>query len=183
MTDTIDGTRRRFLQMGLVAMACSVATPALAVMPRPKGKRSLAFHNLHTDERLQVTYWKDGAYSREALEKINRILRDHRTGDVYPMRPSLMDMVYDLQNKLKHHDTVEIISGYRSPKTNAMLASASDGVAKQSLHTQGMAIDLRLNGMSLRQVHNAALFMRRGGVGFYPSSGFVHMDVGRVRRW
>lgn len=183
MTELIDGTRRRILQVGLMAIACTAARPALAVMPRAKGNKSLSFHNLHTDERLQVTYWKDGTYNRAAFEKINHILRDYRTGDIFPMRAGLMDLVHDLQTHLNHHDTIEIISGYRSPKTNAMLAANSDGVARRSLHMEGKAIDLRLNGVTLRQVHNAALFMRRGGVGYYPSSGFVHMDVGRVRSW
>ena len=183
MTEIFNGSRRRFLQMGLVAVACATATPALAMMPRTKGIKNLSFHNLHTDEHLQTSFWKDGSYSRAELEKINKILRDHRSGDVFPMRPKLLDLVYDLQRNLGHHGTIEVISGYRSPKTNAMLCSHSDGVARHSLHTQGMAIDLRLNGVSLRQVQNAALFMSRGGVGFYPSSDFVHVDVGPVRRW
>lgn len=183
MTEYLVCNRRRFLQLGLTALACSVATPAMAIMPRMKGERRLSFHNLHTDERLNVTYWKDGDYNRASLEKIYNILRDHRTGDVYPIRTSLLDLVHDLQVKLRNHDTVEIISGYRSPKTNANLCKASDGVAHKSLHMQGKAMDLRLNGSSLRQVQTAALFMQRGGVGYYPDSGFVHVDVGRVRRW
>ncbi len=183
MTEIIDGTRRRFLQLGLIAAACTAASPAMAIMPRFKGDKRLSFHNLHTDERLNVSYWKDGEYNRRSLEKIYNILRDHRTGDVFPIRTSLLDLLHDLQAKLKNHNTIEIISGYRSPRTNAMLCQASDGVASRSLHMDGMAMDIRLNGSTLRQVQNAALLMRRGGVGYYPSSGFVHVDVGRVRRW
>jgi uncharacterized protein YcbK (DUF882 family) len=183
MSEIIDNNRRRFLQMGLIGIACAMATPALAVMPRTKGIKRLAFHNLHTDEKLQINYWKDGDYDRPALQKINSILRDFRTGDIFPVRPSLLDLVHDLQAKLNNHNTVEIISAYRSPKTNDMLCSASDGVARNSLHMQGMAIDMRLNGTSLRQLQTVALFMQRGGVGYYPDSGFVHVDVGRIRRW
>lgn len=184
MTDIVDGSRRRFLQIGLCAAAC-LALPgqALASMPRLKGERRLQLHNLHTDERLHVSYWKDGEYCRPSLEKINGILRDFRTGEVFPIRPKLLDLVHDLQTKLNNHNTIEIISGYRSPKTNSMLCRASGGVAHKSLHMQGMAMDLRLNGSSLRQVQTAALFMSRGGVGYYPDSGFVHVDIGRVRKW
>jgi len=184
MTDCIDGARRRVLQLGLTAIAFSaVSKPALAAIPRPKGEKALSFLNLHTGERLRVAYWRDGLYVKPAFERINHILRDHRTGEVYPINAGLMDLLYDLQKSLRHHSTIEIISGYRSPRTNAMLASASDGVAKRSLHTEGKAIDIRITGVSLRQVHTAALFLRRGGVGFYPSSGFVHVDIGRVRSW
>lgn len=183
MTKLFDGTRRRFLELGLSAAACSVATPALAAVPRFKGLRALSFHNLHTDEKLHVTYWKDGAYDRGACTKINHILRDHYSGDSYPMNVRLMDLLYDLQRKVNNDKPVEIISGYRSPKTNMQLASASDGVAKNSYHTRGMAIDIRMTGTSLAKIHNTALAMRRGGVGYYPDSQFVHIDVGPVRMW
>lgn len=155
----------------------------MAAMPRAKGVRSLAFHNLHTGERLRVNYWKDGIYSRPALEKINNVLRDFRSGDVYPIHPRLIDLVYDLQNRLGNFNTIEIISGYRSPHVNAMMANASSGVARRSFHMKGMAIDLRVDGTPLRKLQQTALDMRRGGVGYYPKSGFVHIDVGPVRRW
>ena len=183
MTALLDGSRRKFLQLGLTALACSMAHPALAAMPRAQGSKSLAFHNLHTDERLRVTYWKDGTYSRPALAKVNHILRDYRSGDVHPMNLRLMDLLHDLQTKLKNDSTVEIISGYRSPQTNAMLASMSDGVAHNSYHMRGMAIDIRLPGTTLPHLHKVALGLHRGGVGYYPDSGFVHVDVGPVRRW
>lgn len=168
--------------MGLSGVACSVATPALA-MPRFHDMRELAFHNLHTDERLRVTYWKEGRYSRPALEKINRVLRDHYSGDVFPMSARLMDTLYDLQKRLHQDGPIEVISAYRSPQTNMMLASLSDGVAKHSYHTRGMAIDIRMQGAPLPKVYKTALNMRRGGVGYYPDSEFVHVDVGPMRRW
>jgi uncharacterized protein YcbK (DUF882 family) len=183
MVNIFDGSRRQFMQLGLAALACTAATPALAAMPRIKGVRAMALHNMHTDEKLHVTYWKDGAYDRAAWSKINHILRDHYSGDEHPMDIRLMDLLYDLQHRVHNDRPVEIISGYRSPKTNMMLASYSDGVAKNSYHTKGMAIDIRMPGTSLRQVENAALTMRRGGVGYYPDSEFVHVDVGPIRRW
>lgn len=183
MLKSFDGTRRGFIQLGIAAIACSATTPALAAMPRAEGSRTLSFHNLHTDERLRVTYWKDGTYSRPAMTRINYILRDHRSGEIYPMNLRLMDLLHDLQGHLKNDNTVEIISGYRSPRTNAWLASVSEGVAPHSYHPRGMAMDIRLPGTSLAHLHAAAISMRRGGVGYYPASDFVHVDVGPVRRW
>ena len=182
MTRFFDGTRRGFLHMGIASIACIATSPALA-MTRVASPRTLSFHNLHTDERLHVAYWKDGRYDRAAMGKINHILRDHYSGDTYPMDLRLMDMLYDLQHRVRNDGTVEIVSGYRSPKTNMMLSNNSDGVAKRSYHTKGMAIDIRMPGTALPQLHNAALFMRRGGVGYYPDSQFVHVDVGPVRTW
>jgi uncharacterized protein YcbK (DUF882 family) len=183
MKHPFDKVRRRFLSLGLTAMACSVAAPALAAVPRFKGVRTLAFHNLHTDERLHVDYWRNGQYDRPAMAKIDHALRDHYSGDVHPMDARLMDLLYDLQGRLGNRGAVEVISGYRSPKTNLRLASYSDGVARSSYHTRGMAIDLRMPGTSLPKIHRTALAMRRGGVGYYPDSQFVHVDVGPVRAW
>jgi uncharacterized protein YcbK (DUF882 family) len=188
MTQIFDGTRRRFLKLGLATFACAAAVPAFtapafAAMPRTARVRALSFHNLHTDERLHVTYWKDGKYDRPAMARINHILRDHYSGDVCQMNPRLIDLLHDLQGRLHNDNPVEIISGYRSPQTNLMLARLSDGVAKNSFHTKGMAIDIRMQGTPLTKIHNVALGMRRGGVGYYPDSEFVHMDVGPVRRW
>lgn len=184
MTQSFNPTRRTFLCTGLIALAgVAAAHPALASLPRFRGTRALSFHNLHTDEKLHVAYWKDGAYDRAAWERINYFLRDFRSGDVYPMNIRLMDLLFDLQGKLRNDNTIEVISGYRSPRTNLMLANASDGVAKNSYHTRGMAIDIRLPGSSLPHIHNVALAMRRGGVGYYPDSQFVHVDVGPVRKW
>lgn len=178
-----DGTRRKFLQLGLTTFACAFATTAIASVPHFKGMRELAFHNLHTDERLRVTYWQNGQYLGAAHDKINHILRDHYSGDIFPMDMRLMDLLYDLQTKLNNQHAIEIISGYRSPRTNLELANASNGVAKNSYHTKGMAIDIRMPGTSLATVHKTALGMGRGGVGYYPDSQFVHVDVGPRRYW
>lgn len=164
-------------------MAGVAATPVLAAVPRIKGIRALAFHNLHTDERLRVSYWQNGKYDRAACTKIDHILRDHYSGDIYPMDLRLFDLLHDVQNKLGYDGNIEIISGYRSPHTNMILARNSDGVAKHSYHTKGMAIDVRMQGVSLPKLHHTVLNMHRGGVGYYPDSEFVHMDVGPIRRW
>jgi uncharacterized protein YcbK (DUF882 family) len=188
MTHNFDGARRGFLKYGFATMAataalCSTSAPALAALPRLKGIRSLAFHNLHTDERVRIDYWRDGQYDNAAYAKFNHILRDHYSGDIRPMDPRLMDLLHDIQTRVENDRPIEIISGYRSPKTNMMLASYSDGVAKHSYHTKGMAVDIRLNGTPLSKLYHTAEDMRRGGAGFYPDSQFVHVDVGPVRRW
>jgi uncharacterized protein YcbK (DUF882 family) len=183
MTRSLDHARRRFVGLGLTALACSTALPALAAIPRFQSARALGFHNLHTGEKLRVDYWRGGAYDRAALARIDNVLRDHYSGDVYPMDVRLMDLLHDLQARLGNHGAVEVISGYRSPKTNLRLARLSDGVAQHSYHMQGMAVDLRLSGVPLARIHHMAQAMRRGGVGFYPASDFVHVDVGPVRAW
>ncbi len=170
--------------MGLAALACGISTPVLARAPRPaKGVRFLSFRNLHTDEKLRVTYWKDGKYDRRAWGKINHILRDHYSGSTRVINLNLLDLLHDLQRKLGAENTIEIISGYRSPKTNRYLIEASNGVAKRSYHMKGMAIDLRLDGTPLPKLQKTALTLRRGGVGYYPKSEFVHLDVGPPRHW
>lgn len=188
MTHIIDPSRRQLIKTGLMATGLILAKPSLVLAhgkghAHPHKMKELSFYNLHTDEKLRVTYWKDGGYDKPALAKIHHILRDFRTGDVYPISANLIDLMFDLQGQLKTDATIEIISGYRSPKTNAMLSKKSGGVAKRSYHTRGLATDLRMPGTSLRKIKTTALFMKRGGVGYYPKSNFVHVDVGPVRRW
>ncbi|MDD3181545.1 MAG: DUF882 domain-containing protein [Alphaproteobacteria bacterium] len=184
MAKQVDLTKRRFMQMGLAATAGVIVQPSL-VLARPFGHKmkELAFYNLHTDEKLRVTYWKNGQFNSSAMSQINHILRDFRTGDVFPMSANLIDFLHDLQTRLRTDSPIEIISGYRSPRTNAALVHNSDGVARRSYHMKGLATDIRMRGVSIRQIQTAALFMKRGGVGFYPRSDFVHVDVGPVRRW
>ncbi len=145
--------------------------------------RKVALHNLHTGESLKAIYWEDGHYVPDAIAAVNRVLRDFRTGDEHMMDPGLLDLLTRLGGKVEAQGPFQIISGYRSPRTNAMLHEHSDGVASKSLHMQGMAMDIRLDGVALDHLHKAALDIGRGGVGYYPTSNFVHVDVGRVRRW
>ena len=159
-------------------------------LPRPARAlsweaRSLSFDNLHTGERLKVEYWTKGEYLPDALLEVNHLLRDFRTGQVHAIAPALLDLLVILRSRLETAEPISVISGYRSPVTNAILRSEHEhsGVAAKSLHMQGMAIDIRIAGRSLAALHNAALAERGGGVGYYPQSDFVHVDVGRIRSW
>lgn len=145
--------------------------------------RRIAFTNLHTGEALSATYWEAGAYVPDALQALNRVLRDHRTGEVHAIAPGLFDLVAALRERLETSAVVQVISGYRSPATNASLHARSGGVASHSLHMSGQATDLRIAGVDLTRLRDAAWALQGGGVGFYPQSRFVHVDVGRVRRW
>ena len=153
-----------------------------ATNPAPQARR-LAFDNLHTGEKLDIAYWENGAYVPGALAAVNHVLRDHRNNEVHWIAPGLLDLLTALSHRLDAGPRFEVISGYRSPATNALLHAESSEVAKSSLHTVGEAIDIRMAGLDLSHLHNAALSLDMGGVGYYPSSDFVHVDVGRVRRW
>jgi uncharacterized protein YcbK (DUF882 family) len=174
--------RREFLRIGSGIAATLMLPPGLA-KAASHTERSLSFYHTHTGEKIKTCYWAEGDYVEEGVREINQILRDHRTGEVYDMDQGLLDLLYLLQARVENTQSFQIISGYRSPKTNAMLSSKSKGVAKRSYHMQGKAIDIRLNGCDLKQLHKAALSLKAGGVGYYPSSDFIHVDVGRVRRW
>lgn len=176
-------SRRRLLGLGAAAATMALA-PGLA-MARDFGAsaRSLAFLNLHTGERLKTTYFEGGDYVPGALGEINHILRDFVVNEVAPMDVRLLDLLVTLRTKMQSTEPFEIISGYRSPHTNAMLRAKSNGVAKHSLHMKAMAIDIHLPGRDLASLRNAALELQAGGVGYYPSSNFIHVDVGPVRHW
>ena len=145
--------------------------------------RSLSFYNLHTGESLKTVYYENGGYVAGALQEINYLLRDFRANEVKPIDPRLLDLLAVLHDRLGTAAPYDVISGYRSPKTNAMLHAYSESVAVHSLHIDGRAIDIRVPNRDLSTLHNAALALRAGGVGYYPRSDFVHVDTGRVRRW
>lgn len=147
------------------------------------GSRSLSFYNIHTGEHQHGIYWEDGSYLGDTLNSFNHLMRDHRQNIAAPMDKRVFDLIYQLQQRLETDKEVHVISGYRSPKTNAMLAARSNGVAKKSFHMKGMAVDLCIPGVALKDVRRAALDLKLGGVGYYPKSGFVHVDCGPVRRW
>lgn len=174
--------RRHLLKAGLgacVLLALPTAHAELFRLP----ERKLTFLNLHTNERVQATYWADGDYLSDGLLAIEKVLRDHRTGETYPIDHELLNMLQRLQYKMDTQREFHVISGYRSPKTNAQLSANSSGVAKRSLHMQGKAIDIRLPGHALADLRKAALALEAGGVGYYPRSDFIHFDTGRVRQW
>jgi uncharacterized protein YcbK (DUF882 family) len=145
--------------------------------------KTLALHNTHTGDKLKLTYFEQGSYIQDALREINYLLRDYHTDDVHPIDTALLDQLYDLKQSIGVNKPFHIISGYRSPSTNAQLRKYSHGVAEHSLHMQGRAIDIRIEGMATKTIRNAALTMARGGVGYYPRSNFVHMDTGEFRTW
>jgi uncharacterized protein YcbK (DUF882 family) len=173
-------SRRRFA--GLLAAAPVAAAP-LPAFAAPPATRALAFDHLHTGERLHVEYFDGGRYLPDALSAVNHLLRDFRTGDVGPIDPALLDLLHALRQRTASRKPFQIISGYRSPATNAALHRRSSGVAGGSLHLRGQAIDIRLADVAVGALRDAALGLRSGGVGYYPASGFVHVDTGRVRRW
>lgn len=175
-------SRRGFLSSCAAAAAVLVVPNAFANIAK-KPERVLALHHLHTGERTKVTYWADGEYIRDGLKEINHLLRDHRTGDQHKMDPRLFDLLHQVQARIGCRGEFHIISGYRSPKTNRMLRQNSNGVAKRSLHMDGKALDIRLSGCDIKQLHRAAKSLKAGGVGLYTQSNFVHVDTGRVRYW
>mgnify|MGYP000356535900 CR=1 FL=1 len=183
---TVKLNRRQLLRAGLLASAvCLSPLPAWAnysLLGAPE--RSLSLVNTHTGELLKkVVYWEQGSYLPDALDHLNYALRDHRTDEVHSIDPITLDLMAAISRKIGAKQPFEIISGYRSPKTNAALRKKSGGVAKNSYHMQGKAVDLRLPGVPLKVVRKVALDLRMGGVGYYPQSDFVHIDSGRVRSW
>jgi len=183
-------SRRSVLRTGSVALlsASIVKKPALAAPAviglRDTGARTLSFNCYNTGEQLKATtYWADGKYIPDALSEINYALRDDRSGEVHPIQPKVLDLIHQIGKKLDTNCHFEMYSGYRSPKTNAMLRRANPEVAAHSLHMEGEAVDITLPGRSLEQLYRASLAMQAGGVGYYPDADFLHVDVGRVRRW
>jgi uncharacterized protein YcbK (DUF882 family) len=162
------------------AVASLAAAPLLAA---GRGSRCVSFVHTHTGETLRAAYFQDGSYQPDCLARVDHLLRDFRTGDVHPIDPALLDILFELQSRAARDAPFEVISGYRSPATNAMLHRASEGVAIHSMHLEGRAIDVRLGGCPTRELAVHARALGRGGVGYYAHSDFVHVDTGRVRYW
>ena len=176
--------RRAFLKSSLFLAAPSLSLPALAKTAQPaSGERVLRLYNTHTGEKLKSTFWAEGEFIPDAMKDINKVLRDHRNNKIAQMDPELLLLLTQLNDKLDNKRELHIISGYRSPESNAKLRAASGGVARHSLHMDAKAIDIRLPGKDLKMLHKAAMSLKGGGVGYYASSQFVHMDTGRVRYW
>ena len=178
--------RRGFIKFGVLATVAATFEPACAIAAVThslNSKKNLSFFNTHTGEHLDVCYCQDGVYRSGALKKIKHILRDHRTGDINAIDTRVLDILYTLSRRLDTPDPFHIISGYRSPATNAALRRKNAGVASRSFHTRGMAIDFRVPSCKTNTVHKAAVNLRAGGVGYYPKSDFVHVDCGPVRYW
>ena len=177
-------SRRRLLGVAAVATGVAFIRPAPAVSFAP---RSISLYNMHTGESLREVYWADGHYIREVVRDINWLLRDHHSDEVRPMNAGVLDVLGRLRDRLEIREPIQIVCGYRSPATNRRMWLRGDGVASNSYHMYGMAVDMRCEQRSLKQVHNAALSLaercRLGGVGYYPESDFVHVDCGPQRTW
>jgi uncharacterized protein YcbK (DUF882 family) len=173
--------RRGFLQkLAAVGIGLSAARTVLAA---GDGRRTLSFIHTHTGEQLTATYYVEGAYSGAVLQQVNVLLRDFRDNTVHPIDPRVLDRLFQLQSVVGGSEPFQVISGYRSPATNAALHEKSSGVAEHSLHMEGRAIDVRLAGVATERLARLALQQASGGVGFYRVSDFVHVDTGRVRSW
>ncbi|MEJ5172638.1 MAG: YcbK family protein [Hydrogenothermaceae bacterium] len=146
-------------------------------------ERSLYLYNIHTGEYVKEVYWENGIYNTEALKKINYLLRDHRTGDVKEIDINLIELLNEINSQLQNKKPIHIISGYRSPFSNEFLRKVSSGVAKNSMHILGKAADISIPGIPLHIVREVAINIGKGGVGYYPTSNFVHIDIGRFRVW
>ena len=147
-------------------------------------ERRLVFDNAHTDERLRVTYWRDGAYDDGAVAEINHLMRDWRSGSVHPIAVEVLDLLTALRRTTGSRQPIQLLSAYRTPETNEMLRRLSPArVARDSLHMQGRAVDFFIPGVRLADLRDHARSFGAGGVGYYPGSGFVHIDNGPVRTW
>lgn len=182
---TVNKTRRGFLKWtgAVTAGVMCGLIDALPASARETIGYKVSIHNIHTDETFSGVYRVGKYYSPKAFRQINRLMRDHRTGDIHPIDPRLIDIVSKIQKQCRCSQPVELLSGFRSPKTNTMLRRKSRGVAKNSYHTKGQAADIQIPGASTKKTRNAALALRAGGVGYYPRKSFVHVDTGDVRTW
>lgn len=176
---------RRIFLRSAAAITGSVIVPSAFANKTPELEidKELHLYNIHTGEFVKTTFQHAGQYDQQGLDELDHLLRDHRSGESTLISRTLLEDIHTLQQLFKPNQAIEIISGYRSPKTNEKLRAIGHGVAKRSLHMQGKAIDIRIPGINLRQVRKAALALKSGGVGYYPKSGFIHLDVGRVRQW
>lgn len=177
---------RRGLLMGALGAGLVIAAGLVApddALAAVGGTRRIKLHNVNTTESFSGVYWRDGAYVPEALQKLNVILRDHRAEEVAVMDPGVFDYLVSLQTRLGFSGPIDIVSAYRSPKTNAARAKVNKAVARNSFHMKGMALDIRMDGRQPRGVYTVAVAMQRGGAGIYRRSGFVHIDSGPIRHW
>ena len=176
--------RRDILKLGLAGTLASVVPLTLSSEAHAaRNTWRVAFRHAHTGESFNGVYRVGDRYLPEAFERLNYVLRDFRTGEVFPMDPRVLDIMAIIQRKANQREPVEVLSGYRSPKTNAGLRRNTSGVAKNSFHMYGQAIDMHIKGYRTSSLRNIAMDLRAGGVGYYPKSDFIHIDTGTIRSW
>jgi uncharacterized protein YcbK (DUF882 family) len=178
--------RRRFLKVGLagfLAASVPLISSRNAQAAPTYGQWKIAMHHSHTGETFSGVYRVGDQYLPEAFERINYLLRDFRSDEAFPMDPHVIDILSVVQARTRTGRPMEVLSGYRCPKTNAMLRHETRGVAKKSLHMFGQAIDFRMPGFNTGRLRNLAQNLKAGGVGYYPRSNFVHVDTGALRHW
>jgi uncharacterized protein YcbK (DUF882 family) len=176
-------TRRRMLQATAALTSGAAIWPQSLIGSPNSTARRIALTNLHTEERLEVEYFRDEVYSPKALAALAVLLRDFRSGEQHTIDPKLMDYLVDVADQIGVPPAFAVISGYRSPETNERLHERSSGVSQHSLHMQGRAIDVRMGGVDCQDLAARAEGLKRGGVGFYRGSNFVHLDTGAFRTW
>lgn len=174
--------KRNFLRATAAVTALTLPIGSIAAVST-RSELRVSLHNLHTDEKLSTVFWADGQYNPESLNEINKLLRDHRTGEIKFIDPRLLSILYLTNQKVGNNQPIHVISGYRSPKTNEMLAQRSAGVAKNSFHIKGRAIDMRIPGIETAMIRKVGVHLGVGGVGYYPTSDFIHLDTGPRRQW
>ena len=180
MIETIARERRVFLGAALSSGLFGLSTSAQAKIAP---ERSLSLYNQHTGETLYSVFWYKGNYQADSLKEINHLFRDHRSNSSHPIDPHLLDVLHQISQASASYKPIEIISAYRSPRTNKALRKRSTGVAKNSYHLKGKAVDIKIANRSSKQLYKIATDLKAGGVGYYPRSGFVHIDTGPVRNW
>ena len=177
--------RRHFIRSTSLGVAAATFAPLWTkdLFAADFGFRELSFHHLHTDESLAIEYMQGGEYVPDALRAVDHVLRDHYNDAEHPIDPDLLDTLYAVARETDTRSPFRVISGYRSPETNERLRRRGGGVARNSMHLKGKAIDIRLDDVATTEVRDVGLALKRGGVGYYRKSDFVHLDTGRVRRW
>lgn len=175
-------SRRKFLKVSAALMAGLCCRSSISAFAAINDRQQLTFYHTHTAERLRIHH-RPGIRNPDTEKKINAFFRDFRTGDVHSMDPRLMDIISVVRARSGSSGVIEVVSGYRSPKTNRLLRQRSSGVAKKSLHMEGRAIDLRIRNISTRHLRDVAIHLQTGGVGYYAKSDFVHLDTGDIRNW
>jgi uncharacterized protein YcbK (DUF882 family) len=176
-------SRRSVLKNGAALAGVSLAGRSGTLFAAEPDSRRITFTNLHTGEHLDTEYFRHGEYVDAALQQIEKVLRDFRNGGSHAMDPKLMDYLVDVAARVEAKPQFSVISGYRSPETNEKLRAKSSGVSEHSLHMQGRAIDVRMSGVDCAKLAASALELKRGGVGYYRASNFVHLDTGAFRTW